>query len=129
MIKIVEELNNYSKGSIVKLKYGTFIKSPGQELIDSHHLFVVVDHENVCEISSQESKVTQKFPYNIPIEDWSSAGLRKPSHVKTDTYGKVNDKDVLELVGNLTKEDLNKVISSYNKSPHNYILEFINRKN
>lgn len=120
----MEKLSNYHVGDILLLQYGTFKQRPGSALLSSHHLFVVVDAENVCPISSNQSKVSSKYPYNILIKDWSTAGLSKPSHVKTDSYGEISDTNVFKYIGHLSDEDKNNVLSSYQNSPQNYILEW-----
>lgn len=122
-----ESINNYNVGDIVKLKYGSFKKNPGKTLVGSHHLFVIVDDNNVCVLSSNMSKVNKRYRYNIEITDWKDAELHKPSHVKTDTYGTVDDFDIFTKIGSLSEKDLSKVIKSYNRSPQNYILEWIVR--
>ena len=127
-MRIIEELINYKPGDVASLKYGTFIKSPGKEIVSSHHLFVVVDSENVCEISSKNNKVGDNFPYNVELKSWSSAGLVKPCHVKTDCYGEVDDCSVFKLIGHLSEEDQKNVLASYQNSPQNYILEWIDSK-
>lgn len=123
---IIENINSYPVGSLLKLKYGAFKKYPGNKLLTTHHMFVVVDENNVCVVSSNNSKVNDKYPYNVEIIDWKDAGLNKPSHVKTDVYGEINDKDIFDLVGHLTNNDLEIVLSIYNKSPQYTKLEWIN---
>lgn len=126
-MKLIETLSTYSPGDIVLLVRGTFTRYPGTTLISMNHLFVVVDDKNVCEISSKNSKVSSKFPYNVEILNWSQAGLRKPCHVKTDTYGEIDDSGVFKLIGHLSNSDLTRVLKSYQLAPQNYRLELMRR--
>lgn len=123
-MRIVEEIKGYKPGDIVKLKFGCFKSLVGRQIVSSNHLFVVVDSENVCEISSQNNKVSGKFKWNVEIKDWKSAGLLKPSHVKTDCYGEVDDHSIFKYYGKLSEEDRSNVLSRYSASPQNTILEW-----
>jgi len=121
--EIVEEFREFEVGDVAQLKRGVFKKIPGTALLKTNHMFVIVDNENVCEISFKNSKAIEKFPFNIPINNWKAANLHRPSHVKTDTYGKVSDFDIFRKIGYLTDFDLKRVLDSYIDSPQNTILE------
>lgn len=126
-VKFLDEAVNRKLvvGDIIQMSYGSFLKPLGTQLINTHHLFVIVKTNpyTVCEISSQATKVGNKFRWNIPLADWNVEGLRKPSNAKTDTSGIIKDTDAYKYVGSLTQNDLNSVLSSYGKAPQNYILE------
>lgn len=127
VVKFESLSNKFKVGDIVVLRYGAFERFPGKKLVTSHHMFVVVDTENVCEISSQSHKVSEKYPWNVEIQDWTQTGLVKPSHVKTDTYGEVDDADVFEKIGELSERDKQRVLHAYQQSPQSYILEWYER--
>ena len=124
---IIERLIDYIPGDIIKLKVGAFKKYPGNTLVKSGHLFAVVDEDHVCVISSNNSKVNEKYPYNIEIIDYSSAGLRKPSHVKVDVSGTIEDSEVFDYVGHLSNEDLVKVVNAYKNAPLHTLLEYLRK--
>ena len=122
---LFEELSKYKPGDILKLKFGVFRTFPGNELVDTNHLFLVVDDINVCEISSQNHKVTSKFPYNIPVNDWKQAHLNKPSHAKLDSYGEISDDNVFKKIGELTASDRENILSKFKDVPQHYLLEWL----
>ena len=124
---IIERLIGYIPGDIIKLKVGAFKKYPGNTLVKSGHLFAVVDEDHVCVISSNNSKVNEKYPYNIEITDYSSAGLRKPSHVKVDVSGVIEDSEVFDYVGHLNDEDLIRVVNAYKNAPLHTLLEYLRK--
>lgn len=126
---LFEDFEYYSVGDIIKVKQEVFRKFPGKELIETGHLFVIVSEEDgtVCEISSQD-KVNERFPWNVAIQDWEHAGLRKASHVKTDTSGKLEGDDrVCDYIGHLSASDLENVLNAYRKAPQNVKLEWISK--
>lgn len=122
---LLERLNKYNPGDIIQLKFGTFKERPGNKLVSTSHMFLVVDELNVCIVSSQMDKVNNKYPYNIPIQDWEEAHLNKPSHAKLDSYGEISDDNVFKKVGQLTDRDRENILSKFKDAPQHYLLEWI----
>ena len=126
-VKFLDEAVNKKLvvGDILQMSYGSFLKPLGTQLVNTHHMFVIVKTSpyTVCEVSSQTSKVSGKFAWNVPLTDWKLEGLKRPSHIKTDTSGVITDTDAYKYVGTLTPNDLKSVLSAYGKAPQNYILE------
>ena len=70
-------------------------------------------------------KVNNKYPYNIPIQDWEEANLNKPSHAKLDSYGEISDDNVFKKIGELTATDKENILSRFKDVPQHYLLEWI----
>ena len=122
---LLKRLNKYELGNILQLKFGTFKERPGNKLVSTSHMFLVVDELNVCTVSSQNDKVTDKYPYNIPIQDREEAHLDKPSHAKLDSYGETSDDNVFKKVGQLTDRDRENILLKFKDAPQHYLLEWI----
>ena len=122
---LIEKLNKYEPGDILQLKFGTFKERPGNKLVSTSHMFLVVDELNVCTVSSHNNKVTDKYPYNIPINDWKEAHLNKPSHAKLDSYGEISDDNVFKKIGELTDNDKENILSKFKDAPQHYLLEWL----
>ena len=115
-------MNNLRIGDVVFLHSG-FHKNLGKQLINSHHRFIVVDDGVVCPVSSNTKWVSNKYPYNIMINDYKVANFTKPSYVDTSTRGEIEDKDVQKIVGHVSDSDLKNIYRGYLKYDIRNILE------
>ena len=113
-------------GQIVLLKHGSFQGDRGKFLIDTHHMFLVVDtFENmliVCPISSQVQKINTSR-LNIRIGQSEKTGLNKPSYVTLGTRGLVNSHMVHRVVGIVPDKDLKIISDAYLGSSTTDLLE------
>ena len=117
MIILVESSESIEIGDIVILdtRKVNFKNQFAKDLVDTHHQFLVVDNNPivVCPLSSKLNKVVPRFPRNIMIRDWKSAGLKRPSYVGTDTSGKIDEDDIYRVIGKATDSDLENILIGY----------------
>lgn len=127
-IKILKE--GYSVGDVVKLNRDCFKRKAGKTLNRMNHMYLIVNADEdqyvVCPLSSNESKVNSKFPYNVGIDNWRRASLKKPTHAITDTYGNVSEEDIYDFVGHINNRDLRNILAVYDISPQRTRLEQLN---
>lgn len=122
----------YSIGDVVQLKYGTLKSNEGKYIINTHHMFVILDIKNNTYIaspaSSQNGKLNPfKYPNNVQLKDALAAGFSKPNtHVKVDRYSYLEDKHIYKHIGKLTSKDLKRLIYEQSSCADAKILEQLN---
>ena len=128
---MVEAVQNLKVGDIVQLRTNLF-KNPRAAIMTApgtQHMFIVVktDPIVVCGVSSQ-MKYIERYPWSIVLDDWESEGFYKPSHVRTNNSGEVNDpNNVFKRIGHLSDHDLAKVLKAYQAAPQDVKLEHFNK--
>lgn len=125
-------MSNVQVSDIILIKRNNSLKDVvSKRLVNSHHMFLVLSVNSsklgVSIISSQMRKVCSRFPFNIPLMDWSSEGLDKPSFVCLDTKGYVSKKDVYQVVGRISTDDLSRVTSKLPKVKVRKIIEAVSK--
>ena len=126
MIEIITEANQLvSRGSIVQLKWETF-DGHGNDLIQSRHMFLVISTVplTVAPLSSQMRHVKPSIPFHVPIKDYTSAGLVKPSYVNLGTRGTISMSDIYKIVGHISHEDMEAVLKAIVSAPLEKLLEY-----
>ena len=125
-------MSNVQVSDIILIKRKNSLKDVvSKRLVNSHHMFLVLSVNSnklgVSIISSQMRKVCSRFPFNIPLMDWSSEGLDKPSFVCLDTKGYVSRNDVYKVVGRISTDDLSRVTSKLPKVKVRKIIEAVSK--
>lgn len=108
-------MSSVNVSDIILVKRKNSLKDPvSRRLVSSRHMFLVLSVSSnklgVSIISSQMRKVCNRFPFNIPLKDWRSEGLDKPSFVCLDTKGSISVKDVYKVVGHISSDDRDRIL-------------------
>lgn len=113
----------YNVGDVVMLKYNTFKQGEGKDIIVKKHPFVITDiNDNVISVastSSKTNKVSDKYPYNVPVIDYEKANFKYPTHIKTDHTGIIDVTNIYKYIGTLSINDKRKMLYNINKCPDN----------
>ena len=128
---ITENNSTLEVETLVFLKKDAFKKNPGKSLIESHHRFLILDiyGESVAlPISSNMWQVTNQPDTCIEIQDYSEAGLTKPSYVDISSYGRVSSSVIERVVGKLSDRDAYEINREASRMHHlRQFLEYFNR--
>lgn len=119
----------YKIGDVVKLNANIF-KPDGEayKCARSGHPFILLGMKDdkfvACIFSSNELKVTKRFPYNIPLDDAELAGYHKSTtHIKVDKQTiPISENDIIEKVGHISDLDYVKLLKVYNIIPNHKII-------
>ena len=119
----------YKIGDVVKLK-AEYFNPNGQayRCIKSGHLFILLgmldDRYIACISSSKINKVSDRFPYNILLQDATQAGYNNPkTHIKIDQQTiPVPKEAILKKIGHVSDRDYNKLIRVFINVPKNKVL-------
>lgn len=119
----------YKIGDVVKLNANIF-KPDGEayKCARSGHPFILLGMKDdkfvACISSSNELKVTKRFPYNIPLDDAELAGYHKSTtHIKVDKQTiPISENDIIEKVGHISDLDYVKLLKVYNIIPNHKII-------
>lgn len=120
----------YEVGDVVKLN-GDVFKNGGilQRCARTGHLFVILakqdDNYIASIISSQSSKVTNRFPHNVGLKDATEAGLKKSNtHVKVDERTiPFNGSAILCKVGHISDKDTINLLKHYSDVAQNEVIK------
>ena len=108
-------MSSVGVSDIILVKRKNSLRDPvSRRLVSSRHMFLVLSVSSnklgVSIISSQIRKVCDRFPFNIPLKDWRSEGLDKPSFVCLDTKGSISVKDVYRVVGHISSDVKDRIL-------------------
>lgn len=108
-------MSSVGVSDIILVRRNNSLRDPvSRRLVSSRHMFLVLSVSSsklgVSIISSQMRKVCDRFPFNIPLKDWRSEGLDKPSFVCLDTKGSISVKDVYKVVGRISSDDRDRIL-------------------
>lgn len=105
----------------------------GYNCASTGHMFVVLrkicNFLICCIVSSKQQKINDQYVYNVPIDNWQTANLNKPSHVKLDRRThKISENDVIKVVGHIDDADFYKISKVYRTINKDNILMIENLK-
>lgn len=114
-------------GDIVHLRYDALSSAYGKNIVELKHPLVVMDVSEdkiaCCPVSSVMEKVSNKFPYNMPLINWKESKFIKPTHVKCDSKIVTTPDKVYKKLSKLSKIDKNNVLTCFNKAPYHKLVE------
>ena len=116
-------------GDIVHLRFDALSSAYGKRIIELRHPVVVMDISGdkiaCCPVSSVMEKVSDRFPYNIPVINWRESKFTKPTHVKCDSKIVTTVDKVYKKLSELSEVDKNNILAAYNGAPyHRFVEEF-----
>lgn len=126
---------NYRLGDVVKINASVFRpEGEAYRCAKAGHPFILLGMKDdkfiACISSSNNDKVNKYFPYNIPLDDATSAGYYKPTtHIKLDKQTiPISKEDIIEKIGHVSDSDFIKLLKIYNVVPKDKIIKLENLK-
>ena len=114
-------------GDIVHLKFDALSSNYGKNLVNLKHPVVIIDITDnkiaCCPVSSVMEKVSDRFPYNVPLIHWKESSFTKPTHVKCDAKIVTTTDKVHKKLSKLSEVDEYNVITYYNNASYHRFVE------
>lgn len=81
--------------------------------VTKHRPAIVMDDDTIAVLAMKVTSQDKDIPYNIKIEDWKEAGLKKLSWARIDAVIEMSDWQMNRKIGDLSERDLKKIMQLF----------------